>query len=70
MERQWRFPEPILPSAKTVDGTGRQARSVLSKGGWSAADAGSRAALQQMRACHLPPRVAERLYGLARRLSD
>ncbi|MBF0891790.1 hypothetical protein HKD28_10285 [Gluconobacter sp. LMG 1744] len=50
VERQWRFPEPILPPAKTVDGTGRQARSVLSKGGWPAADAGSRAALQQTRA--------------------
>ncbi|MGC5749423.1 hypothetical protein J4P41_12425 [Gluconobacter sp. NFX36] len=50
MERQWRFPEPILPPATTVDGTGRQARSVLSKGVRPAADAGSRAALQQTRA--------------------
>ncbi|MBS1035817.1 hypothetical protein [Gluconobacter cerinus] len=45
MERRWRFPEPILPLAKTGDGTGRQARSVLSKGGRFAAAAGSRAAL-------------------------
>ncbi|MCP1274427.1 hypothetical protein NKW43_12150 [Gluconobacter albidus] len=50
VERRWRFPEPILPPAKTGDGTGRQARSVLSKGGRFAADAGSRAALQQTRA--------------------
>ncbi|WP_211583047.1 hypothetical protein, partial [Gluconobacter kondonii] len=50
VEGRWRFPEPILPPAKTGDGTGRQARSVLSKGGRLAADAGSRAALQQTRA--------------------
>ncbi|MBS1020280.1 hypothetical protein [Gluconobacter cerinus] len=50
VEGRWRFPEPILPLAKTGDGTGRQARSVLSKGGRLAADAGSRAAVQQTRA--------------------
>ncbi|MBM3099244.1 hypothetical protein JRX38_14750 [Gluconobacter cerinus] len=50
MKGRWRFAEPNLPLAKTGDGTGRQARSVLSNGGRLAADAGSRAALQQTRA--------------------